>query len=157
MKKLSKKEYTHQDLKRGMDYIGVTVVFFCHDGKGKLLMYLRTEKCRDEHNTWDVGGGSMEFGETFEQAVMREVKEEYGAEALKLDFVQVNNVIRKHNGVPTHWIALIFAVQVDPGNVIIGEPEKMGEIGWFLPDDLPGPRHSMLDTHLAMVRKAGVL
>lgn len=149
--------YQEHDMKRGVDFIGVTVVFFCHDGKGKLLMYLRTDKCRDEHNTWDVGGGSMEFGETFEQAVRREVKEEYGAEAINLNFIRANNVVRKHNGTPTHWIALIFAVQVDPSEVKIGEPEKMGEIGWFAPESLPSPRHSMLDIHLGMVQEAGIL
>ena len=54
------------DLKRGIDYIGVTVVFYCHDGAGRLLLHKRSVACRDEQGRWDVGGGSMEFGETFE-------------------------------------------------------------------------------------------
>ncbi len=68
-------------LKRGEDYIGVTCVFFCHDGNGRFLLHKRSEKCRDEQGRWDCGGGSMEHGETFEQAVCRESGEESGVEA----------------------------------------------------------------------------
>lgn len=153
----SSHEYKSHDLKRGVDYIGVTVAFFCHDGQGNLLMHLRNKNCRDEHDKWDVGGGSMEFGETFEQAVRREIKEEYCVEPLHLDFIGVNNVVRKHNERVTHWVCLIFAAQVDPDLVQIGEPHKMDAIGFFPIDNLPEPRHSMIDEHLAMIRDAGVL
>ncbi len=51
-------------MKKGIDYIGVTCVFYCHDGKGKLLLHKRSENCRDEKGRWDCGGGAMELGET---------------------------------------------------------------------------------------------
>lgn len=120
-------------------------------------MHLRSEKCRDEHNTWDVGAGSMEFGETFEEAARREIKEEYGVEPIKLTMVRANNVLRQHNGKPTHWICIIFVAQVDPSKVITGEPKKMLKIGWFPINQLPSPRHSMVDPHLKMIRETGIL
>jgi ADP-ribose pyrophosphatase YjhB (NUDIX family) len=67
-------------MKKGIDYIGVTVCFYCHDGKGNLLLQKRSHKCRDEQGMWDCGGGSMRFGETFEEAARREIKEEYCCE-----------------------------------------------------------------------------
>lgn len=151
------KKYITTDLKRGVDYIGVTCVFYCHDGKGNLLLHKRSNKCRDEIGCWDVGGGSMEFGESFEEAVRREIKEEYCADVVDLKFLGVNNVIRKNGEAKTHWIAVLFAAQVIPEQVKIGEPEKMVEIGWFAVDDLPSPPHSMLLTHLEWVKKEGIL
>ncbi len=142
-----------QDLQRGTDYIGVTVVFFCHDGEGNLLLHKRSEHCRDENGLWDCGGGSMEFGETFEEAVSREVEEEYCVKPIEITQVATTNVIREHNGRMTHWIAQIHAVHVPKDGVAIGEPKKMDEIGWFSTDDLPEQRHSCLEKHLELARK----
>ena len=75
------------DLKRGVDYIGVNVVFYCHDGKGNILLHKRSQQCRDELGRWDSGAGSMEFGESFADAVTREVFEEYGVKPKKIEYV----------------------------------------------------------------------
>ncbi len=144
--------YQKLDAKRGVDYIGVTVVFFCHDGNGRILLHKRSSNCRDEQGRWDCGGGSMEFGEDFEAAVRREVLEEYCADPIEVKLVRAKNVLRSNNGTPTHWIAVLHAVEVDPSKVGIGEPGKMDEIGWFSHNDLPEPLHSMLDPHFDAVR-----
>lgn len=141
----------------GTDYIGVTCVFYCHDGKGKLLLHKRSQKCRDEKGRWDCGGGQMEIGETFAQTVTREVQEEYGTKPKKIELVGVNNVIRKENGKSSHWIAVLFSVLVDQKKVKLNLPEKMTQIGWFSTKKLPKPLHSMFNIHLAYVLKAKVL
>ena len=46
-------------MKKGEDYIGVSVVYFCHDGKGNFVMAKRSENCRDEIGNWDIGGGGL--------------------------------------------------------------------------------------------------
>lgn len=51
-------------MRQGFDYIGVTTVFYCHDGKGNLLLHKRSQTCRDEKGRWDCGGGALKFGET---------------------------------------------------------------------------------------------
>lgn len=151
------KKYINKDLKRGVDYIGITCVFYCHDGKGNLLLHKRSNRCRDEIGKWDVGGGSMEFGETFEETVKREVSEEYCTEITDLQFLGANNVLRKNEDTNTHWVALLFAAKVIPEQVKIREPEKMTDIGWFSEDCLPSPLHSMLLKHLKWVKKAGII
>lgn len=144
-------------MKQGFDYIGITVVFYCYDKQGRLLLHKRSKNCRDEIGRWDAGGGAMKFGETFEQAVRREVKEELCADISKLTFVGVNNVIRKHKGRKTHWVAILFACLVDAKKVKIGDPDKIADIGWFYPNKLPKPLHSMYLTHLEFVKKEHII
>ena len=133
------------DMRRGVDYIGVSVNFVIHDGKGNVLLQKRSKNCRDEQGRWDVGGGSMEFGETLEEAVRREVKEELRAKALQIDFLKAYAVVRDNKGTKTHWVAFMHAVRVDPKQVTIGEPHKIDEIGWFNSKNLPSPLHSQFD------------
>lgn len=142
-----------KDPKRGFDYIGVCTVFFCHDGKGNLLLHKRSKNCRDEHGCWDPGGGSLEFGEDFEQGVRREVKEEYCCDILDLKYLGAYNILRNHQNKKTHWVAVLFLAQVDPKKVKIGEPEYVDEFGWFSLDNLPSPIHSQFDRFNDMIRK----
>lgn len=150
----SKRSYKKIDSKKGVDRIGICCVFFCHDGKGKILMHKRSRSCRDERGRWDCGSGSMEFGETFEECVRREIKEEYGIKPRALKLCGVTNVIRKNGREKTHWIAVIFAAKVNSKNVKTSEPHKIKEIRWFSINKLPKPLHSMLKKHLATVRWA---
>lgn len=146
-------EYKVYDLKKGVDFIGVTCVFFCHDGKGNVLLHKRSQFCRDEQGRWDCGGGSMEFGEeSFEEVVRREVKEEYKVDAIEIEHVSTTNIIRDNDGTKTHWIALIHAVLVPEGEGEIGEPHKAEEIGWFAHNALPDDLHSCFDPHFALVK-----
>ena len=144
-------------MQKGVDYIGITVVFYCHDGKGNVLLNKRSKHCRDEQGRWDCGGGSMKVGETFEQAVRREIMEEYCCEPVSLQFAGVNNVLRKSRRKQTHWIALLFAAQLDQKKVKIGDPDKMEKIGWFTIDTLPSPLHSKYLEHLEYIKKADLL
>lgn len=130
------------DLRRGVDHIGVTVNFIIHDGNGRILLQKRSLKCRDEQGRWDIGGGAVEFGETLEDAVRREIMEELCVSPISLEFIQVYDAHRDNQGIPTHWVAINFAAQVDPNKVKIGEPERIDEIGWFRSDTLPQPLHS---------------
>lgn len=115
--------------KKGVEYTGVTVSFFCHDGKGSFLMAKRSKNCRDEHGRWDMGGGGVEFGDKIEERLKTEIEEEYCTNVLDFEFLGYRDVHREHNGVKTHWISLDFKVLVDPEKVKIGEPHKFDDIG----------------------------
>lgn len=128
----------------------VSCVFVCHDGAGRILLARRGARARDEAGTWDCGAGAIEFGETFAGAVTREVREEYRAEALEIRTLGVRNVLRAEPA--SHWVAIVFAVLVDPRRVAIGEPDKFDELGWFTVDALPQPQHSQLAASLALLR-----
>ena len=139
-------------MKKGSDHIGVAVVYFCHDGKGNILMAKRSMNARDEQGRWDIGGGGVEFGESVEQTLKREIFEEYNADVLSFEFLGFRDVHRDHGDGPTHWIALDFMVLIDSDKVKIGEPHKFDEIGWFTIDNLPSPLHSTIQEHLRLYR-----
>ncbi|MGN6030953.1 MAG: NUDIX domain-containing protein [Thermomicrobiales bacterium] len=126
----------------------VSCVFICHDGAGRILLARRSPGARDEHGAWDTGAGGIEIGETFEEAVSREVMEEYGATAQEITLLGVRNVIR-HDPL-THWVALVFAVRIDPAEARIVERHKFDAIDWFTPDALPTPLHSQTPDSLAL-------
>lgn len=131
-------------MKKGIDYIGVTIVYFCHDGAGKFVMAKRSKNARDEQDTWDIGGGGLEFGESVEDGLRREIKEEYCAEVLEHEFLGYRDVHREKGGAPTHWIALDFKARIDSAKVAIGEPRKFDDIGFFTLDAVPENLHSQL-------------
>ena len=145
------------DLRRGIDHIGVTVNFLIHDGNGKVLLQKRSANCRDEHGRWDIGGGAVEFGETLEAALERELLEEYQVKPIEYNFTEVYTALREHNGKPTHWVAVNFKVLVDPKQIKVGEPHKVDAIGWFGKNDLPEPHHSMLHKALTIAKTHNLL
>ena len=136
--------YMENDLVRGIDYIGSVVVFFCHDGKGRFVMAKRNNNTRDEHGRWDIGGGGIEFGQTVEDTLRNEIKEEYCTDVVSFDYLGYRDVHREHNGKKTHWITLDFKVLVKPEMVKNGEPHKFEKVDWFTFDALPQNIHSQL-------------
>lgn len=137
---------------QGVDYIGVCVVYFCHDGKGNFVMAKRNNRTRDDHDCWDIGGGAVEFGDNIEDRLRQEIKEEYCADVISHEFLGYRDVHRVHEGKPTHWVGLDFKVLVDPRQVKIGEPEKFDDIGWFTLDTLPSKYHSQFGKFLELHR-----
>ncbi|GAB2718748.1 NUDIX domain-containing protein [Kitasatospora kifunensis] len=129
----------------------VSCVFVCHDGAGRVLLARRAAAARDEPGRWDCGAGALEFGESFEAAVAREVREEYTARPLEITVLGVRNVLRGEP-VDSHWVAVVCAVRVDPAAVAIGEPHKFDALDWFGEGELPTPTHSQLAPTLALAR-----
>lgn len=139
-------------MRKGEDYTGIAIVFFCHDGSGRFLMAKRSVNCRDEHGCWDIGSGGLEHGDEVGQTISREVAEEYCTEVLGYDFLGYRDVHRTHNGKKTHWVGLDFKVHVNPDRVAIGEPHKFDALEWFTLDTLPNPLHSQFPRFLEVYK-----
>ena len=129
-------------MKKGEDHIGVSIVFFCHDGKGNYLLNKRSKNCRDEQGRWDCGGGGLEFGDTVIGTLKKEIKEEYCTDVLDYEFLGYRDAHRIHNEIKTHWIALDFKVLVDRKKVRNGESHKFEKLDWFKFGKFPKPLHS---------------
>ena len=137
---------------KGFDFTGIAVVYFCHDGKGNILMGKRSKTSRDEKGNWDIGGGGVEFGHTVIDTLKKEIKEEYLTDVLEYEFLGYRDVHRELNGKKTHWIALDFKVLVDRSKAGNGEPHKFEDVNWFRLDKLPSPVHTQLPAFLEKYR-----
>jgi 8-oxo-dGTP pyrophosphatase MutT (NUDIX family) len=129
-------------MKPGIDYVGTTVVYACHDGKGNYFLNKRGTGSRDEHGRWDCGGGKIELHDTVEETLRKEIKEEYLTDMSSAEFLGYRDMHREHEGTPTHWIAIDFKVLIEREVAGNGEPHKFDEVGWFRIDDIPHPLHT---------------
>ncbi len=116
-------------MKRGIDYIGVGVGAAIFNNKGQLLIMLRGKKAKNERGTWEIPGGSVEFNETFEQALKREVKEEIGVEIEIIELLGIcDHIIPSEK---QHWVAPTFICKIIKGKPKIKEKDKCEKLDWF--------------------------
>lgn len=125
-------------MKQGVDYIGVAVGALMINDSGEIFITKRSQNCKNEKGFWEIPGGSVEFGETLEDAVKREVKEEYGVDVeIVKQWPAVNHLIPQEN---QHWVPTLFTVKIIKGqSPQIMEPTKCDAIGWFGLTNLPSP------------------
>jgi 8-oxo-dGTP diphosphatase len=122
-------------MKKGVDHIGVGVGAIIYDRDNKVFLAKRGKEARNETGKWEFPGGSVEFGETLEHALAREVMEEYGFEIEILSLLDVvNHIIPAEK---QHWVSPSFICRITQGKPVIREPHKCDEIGWFSLDHLP--------------------
>jgi 8-oxo-dGTP pyrophosphatase MutT (NUDIX family) len=136
-----------EKLRKGIDFIGVSVCCLCHDGKGNVVMNFRSTECRDEHHRWDICTGGVELHDTIEATIRKEVKEELKTDVLEYEFMGFRDVHREQNGQKTHWVALDFKVLVDREKVGNGEDHKFEKVEWFPMNQWPTPLHSQLPAY----------
>jgi 8-oxo-dGTP diphosphatase len=140
-------------LQKGIDFTGVTIVYFCHDGKGNFVMSKRGKNSRDEQGRWDIGGGGLEFGDTVENTIRKEIKEEYCTEVISYEFLGYRDVHRMRDGKKDHWVALDFKVLIDPKKVKNGEPHKFDDVQLFRFETMPNPVHSQFPKFLELYKR----
>lgn len=138
-------------MKPGIDYIGVSVGALILDEKGKIFLTKRGTKATNERGTWEIPGGKVHFGETLQEAVLREMKEEYGVDlVLFYQFPAQNHLIP---GEGQHWVPTCFIAKVKAGQPKILEPEKCEAIGWFDLDSPPEPLSIITKMDIVNYRK----
>ena len=116
-------------MKKGIDYIGVGVGAAIFDKDGRLFITQRGEKAKNERGKWEIPGGGVEFGETFKQAIIREIKEEVGVEIKVVELLGIcDHIIPDEK---QHWVSPTYICTITKGTPKIVEPEKCAAIGWF--------------------------
>lgn len=139
-------------MKPGIDYIGVSVGALIVNEKGELFLTKRGQHATNERGTWEIPGGKVQFGETLQDAVKREMKEEYGVDIiLEYQFPAQNHLIPEEK---QHWVPTCFLCKiVGDKKPRIMEPDKCDEIGWFAFDALPSPLSIITRIDIAQYQK----
>ena len=113
--------------------IGVGVVI--ENSKGEILL-----QKRKDNGKWAIIGGGMEIGESFEEAIRREAKEEAGIELGELSLMAICNgqdrFITYPNGDIVYSSSIIFKTKTYDGK-IVNDPEEVMEHKFFGRDSLP--------------------
>lgn len=87
--------------------------------------------------TWTMPGGKLDFGESFEDAAIREVKEETG---IKINSRNLKLISLTNDIVPdAHFVTLGFLCEKFEGEAKVMEPDEITEWKWFSLENLPKP------------------
>jgi len=127
------------DMKPGKDFIGLTVGAIILNEKGEILLIKRKSNT-DKNKTyvgkgsWSTVGGKVDFGESVEEALKREVKEEIGVEVQIEKFIGYTEQILENGN--THWFLLHFLCRIGEDAKIM-EPEKIEKVEWFPVNNIP--------------------
>lgn len=139
-------------MKRGIDFIGVSAGAMIINDQGQVLLCKRSQSASNEKECWENPGGGVEFGETLEAAMRREIKEELGIEVdIIQQFPAANHILPQEN---QHWVATTFLVKIKSGYTpSIKEPHKCDAIEWFDINDLPSPLSIITQIDMTHFRK----
>ena len=115
--------------------VGASVIV--EDAEGRILLQLRSDNL-----CWGYAGGSVELDEVVEEAAKRELLEETGLTAHRLEFFGVFSGPDTHyvypNGDEVSNIDLVFLCR-DYSGTLTAQPGEVEELRFFAPDDLPAP------------------
>jgi 8-oxo-dGTP diphosphatase len=107
-------------------------------GGGRVLLCHRAPGRRWSPDVWDFPGGHLEPGESEEEALRRELREELGVEVRESDMVAL-----LHKKEPAAHLELgLFAVRSWSGSVENRQPSEHDEIGWFARHELAGLQYA---------------
>jgi mutator protein MutT len=121
----------------GRDYIGVGVGAMVFDGAGRVFLARRGPQAKNERGCWEFPGGTVDFGERLEEAIVREFLEEYGMQIAVERLLHVADHMLPDEG--QHWVSPTYLARHIGGEPTIVEPGKCIAIGWFRLDALPEP------------------
>lgn len=100
------------------------------DDKGRVLLAQRPEG-KDMAGLWEFPGGKIEAGETPEEAIIRELKEELGIEVLSENLTPLT--FASHAYQAFHLFMPVFMCRAWQGTVTSRERQA---IAWSLPQNL---------------------
>lgn len=106
----------------------VTVGALIYNENREILM-IRTHKWS---NLWGIPGGKIELGETSEQALIREIREETNLDISHIQFVMNQDAINSEEFIrPEHFVLLNYLVKAETQNVVLNEEAE--EFLWLPP------------------------
>ena len=126
-------------------YIGVHGVIA---SRGRLLVLKRAPVLAYKAGSWDLPGGHMALGESTEDCLLREVKEE-----TQLD-VAIDHLLGLHSMVSQPYVQALYACRLTVFQNVKLRPDEHVEHRWATPDDL---KSLELIPYLEAILKRGML
>jgi len=143
-------DWTGSPLDRPPDRIAPSVSAVILNAEGQLLLHRRSD-----NGHWALPGGRIEIGESVEQAIVREVREETGLHVRVENLIGVYSdpdqyaIARYPNGDVVHYINLCFRCHILGGT--LQKSDESFQVCFFPLDALPDP---LLWSHRIRIRDA---
>jgi len=115
-------------------YVAAIGVVVKSDGDRIILLLKRNAKRRTSPNKWQTPSGFMKEGESAEEAVLREVKEETSLDGRVEKCGRVFEVIDEW----ARWIIVPFliSVKLDNNNAVVIDTKEHSEFRWVRLDEI---------------------
>lgn len=108
----------------------VRVAGFIQNEKQEILLIQQKKKDKEY---WLLPGGGIEFGETAQKALARELKEELDISFKEPEFLLINETIDPKG--KRHLIQIVFKVEISSSEIKIKD-KALVQYGYFLPKDI---------------------
>ena len=115
--------------------------------EGKFLLGKRNKT--NAFGKWMIPGGGVDFGETIEQAGVREIKEETNLDVELTRFICHKEIIN----MPGNYHGVVFFHLARPKHLNFCASEDVSEVGFFSIDEIKGM--DVLESVEAVLREAG--
>jgi ADP-ribose pyrophosphatase YjhB (NUDIX family) len=114
-------------------YLAVSAAIF-RDGRVLIVRRARPPA----HGLYTLPGGGVEIGETLEQALIREVREETALDIAPVGLVGFREAIARDGAgrIERHFVILPFAARWIGGEILLNE--ELAEARWLAPAEVSG-------------------
>ena len=116
--------------------------------RGRILVLKRAERMGYRPGSWDLPGGHLAVGESSEECLLREIKEE-----TSLD-VAIDRLLGLHNMIGEPYMQALYACRLTVYQNLKLRPDEHAEARWVTPAELQSME---LIPYLAGIMKRGML
>jgi len=124
------------------------------DDRGRLLVIVRAEE--PAKGTWDLPGGFADPGETAEETLRREIREETGLELASAAYFASEPNLYPYAGVTYPTLDLVFLCRpANAGDARPGDAAEIADVLWVPREDLDPARFGLESTRRIIARYLG--
>ncbi len=111
----------------------ITNALILENKKGEILLVKR--KYPPKKGRWDLPGGFIEFNETVEESLEREIKEELGIKTKNLKYIGSQPDRYLYKGINYHTLCMFFTGQIKNGKIV--SQDDISTVKFFSKKNLP--------------------